>query len=97
MKIPLRFYGSGGDEVIEIGCRILTAHVSGTMDFIVDTGSPRSFIGLIDCQRLGIKIKKPTDKDVMQWADKKLHIGKTTHPISLTFVAEDDNQGEQRH
>ncbi|MFA4820088.1 MAG: hypothetical protein WC613_03980 [Candidatus Aenigmatarchaeota archaeon] len=92
MKIPLRFFGNAGDEEIVVGCRVLTAHVSGTMDFIIDTGSPRTFIGLIDCQKLGIKIKAPSDKDVMQWADKKLHIGKTTHPLKLTFIAEEDNQ-----
>ena len=91
MKIPLNFYDVKGQEMITIGCRILLPHVSGSIEFCIDTGSPCSFIGATDAERLSIGTRSSSKDPTYYWGDKALRMH-STHAVSFWFRAEDNGR-----
>ncbi len=83
MKIPLLVT----DSALILSARVNAPHLTGIVDFILDTGSQSSMIGGISSRKLGITFNTINLKDELWWGDFKFRIGKLSN-VSIWIKSE---------
>jgi len=79
------------EESIWFTVTILAPHITGRLNFTVDTGSPDTFIGSIDKDRLRIPIKRFYDEDEIHWGETPFKMGRL-YDVKLLVVGKEDGK-----
>lgn len=87
MRIPLSF---SEDDVLTLSCTIHTQHGVGRVNFIVDTGSPDTFIGGIDSRKLGLRIVYGDKPKTIYWGQTAFRLGQIRQVEVWMRKLEDD-------
>jgi len=72
MRIPLILSEEG---ILILSCTIHTPHKVGRINFIVDTGSPDTFVGGIDSRKLGLKVVYGDKPKTIYWGQTAFRLG----------------------
>jgi hypothetical protein len=86
MIIPLEIV----DDSIFLTTTIHAPHIAGRVSFMIDTGSPISFISGIDAPKLQIPRKIEKGEKIF-WADKEFKLGKISN-VDLWVLATDSGK-----
>ncbi len=88
MKITLFF--SPEESAFLVTSRVILPRIAKPLTFIVDTGSPKSFIGAIDAKKWEIPFttKRP---EIIYWGDKEFKL-QLLRNVQLWLVGEEDGQ-----
>lgn len=88
MRIPLTF----ADDQVQLTCRMTTPRTSASVTFIVDTGSPYTFLGGSDTRRQMLRVSYANKPQTIYWGDTAFKLGNIQN-VSL-WVRKEEN-GEE--